>query len=258
MPKKDSKKKSNEAKFRFYAEPNDFLSPEKKQVLFAYSFKGNPAIKDTIEAIGVPHTAIDIILVNGESVKFSYLLQDGDIVSVYPAFEKLDVVDVIHLQNKLPDELKFIVDVHLGKLAKYLRMLGFDVAYQNNYKISEILNIAATEKRIILTRSIALLKNKSVKWGYWIRSKNLIKQLIEVIRRFDLITIIKPFSRCMLCNGVVKKVAKASIVDELPEKTSQYFENFGQCELCGKIYWQGSHYHNMQDFIENLNKQLQI
>jgi uncharacterized protein with PIN domain len=95
-----------------------------------------------------------------------------------------------------------------------------------------------------------------VTWGYWIRSKDLIKQLIEVVYRFNLTKKIKPFSRCMLCNGMVKEVAKASIVDKLPEKTSQYFENFGQCELCGKIYWQGSHYNNMRDFIKNLKKQL--
>jgi uncharacterized protein with PIN domain len=249
-------KKVNRAKFRFYAELNDFLLPERKQILFAYSFKENPAIKDTIEAIGVPHTAIDIILVNGKSEEFSYLLQDGNIVSVYPVFKKLEVTDVIHLQNKLPDELKFIVDTHLGKLAKYLRMLGFDIIYQNNYKAPEILNIAETQKRVILTKSIALLKNKLVKWGYWIRSKDLVKQLIEVVHRFDLVAKIKPFSRCMLCNGMVKEVAKASIINKLPEKTNQYFEDFGKCELCGKIYWQGSHYHNMQDFIENLKNQL--
>jgi uncharacterized protein with PIN domain len=241
-----------EAKFRFYAELNDFLSLEKKQVLFAYSFKGNPAVKDTIEAIGVPHTAIDIILANGKSVKFSYLLQDGDFISVYPIFKKLDITDVIHLQKKLPDKLKFIVDVHLGKLAKYLRMLGFDVIYQNNYRTTEILNMAVTEKRIILTKSIALLKNEAAKLGCWIRAKYLVKQLIEVIHHFNLITKIKPFSRCMLCNGIIKEVAKKSIIDKLPKKTDQYFKDFGQCKLCGKIYWQGSHYHNMQIFIKNL------
>jgi uncharacterized protein with PIN domain len=95
-----------------------------------------------------------------------------------------------------------------------------------------------------------------VKWGYWIRSKDLVKQLIEVVHRFDFVAKIKPFSRCMLCNGMVKEVAKASIINKLPEKTNQYFEDFGKCELCGKIYWQGSHYHNMQDFIENLKNQL--
>ncbi|MGD9107721.1 MAG: Mut7-C RNAse domain-containing protein [Gammaproteobacteria bacterium] len=244
-----------EARFRFYAALNDFLPLEKRQVLFSYIFKDNPAIKDSIEAIGVPHTAIDIILVNGRFVDFSYLLQDGDVVSVYPMFTQPNIENAIHLQQKLPDKLKFIVDVHLGTLAKYLRMLGFDVIYRNTYIAREILTIAVAEKRIILTRSIALLKNKSVNWGYWVRSKYLIKQLIEIMHQFDLLPKIKPFSRCMLCNGEIKEVAKTSVINKLPKNTNKYFEKFYQCSSCGKIYWQGSHYNNMRAFIRKIINQ---
>ncbi len=150
----------NKAKFRFYEELNDFLPAEKKKIEFIYNFSGNPAIKDAIEAVGVPHTEVDVILVNGQSVEFSYQLQDDDVVSVYPTFESFDVSKVTHLRNKPLREIKFIVDVHLGKLARYLRMLGFDTLYKNNYSTTEILKIAKAQKRIILTRSVALLKNK--------------------------------------------------------------------------------------------------
>lgn len=243
-----------QASFRFYAELNDFLPPERQKCLFLYSFKDNPSIKDTVEAIGVPHTEVDLILVNGKSVTFSYILQNDDIVSVYPVFEGLDISEVTHLRAKSLREPKFIVDVHLGKLAKYLRILGFDVLYRNNYEAAEIIKIAKNETRIILTKSVALLKNKLVTRGYWIRSKNLFEQLKEVLLRFDLFVRIKPFSRCLVCNGVIKPITKKSIINGLLPDTKLYFEKFYQCDSCNKIYWQGSHYYHMQNVVNELIK----
>lgn len=230
------------AKFRFYEELNDFLPKEKKEIEFTYNFTGHPAIKDAIEAIGVPHPEVDVILVNSQSVAFSYQLKNRDVAAVYP------------IKNKPLREIKFIVDVHLGKLAKYLRILGFDTAYKNDYSAAEILKIAKLQKRIILTKSIALLKNKTVERGYWVRSLKLIEQLGEIFSRFNLFNNAQPFSRCIICNGEIKPIAKNLVSDKLPSNTKQFYDDFFQCQLCNKIYWKGSHYQRMLKFFEQLKK----
>jgi len=191
----------HQATFRFYEELNDFLPSDKKKVAFQRSFEGNPSIKDVIESIGVPHVEIDLILVNGISVDFKYILHDQDIVSVYPVFETLELSNVTHLRNKPLRETKFILDVHLGKLAKYLRMLGFDTLYQNDIPDAQIIRISLAEHRIILTRDIGLLKVRTVTHAYFIRDQHPKMQLIEVLWHFDLFHSIDPFNRCIKCNG---------------------------------------------------------
>ena len=148
-------------------------------------------------------------------------------------------------------EPKFILDVHLGKLARYLRMLGFDTLYENDYSDPEIVRIAKSEKRNVLTRDVELLKIKAVKHGYPVSSKNPLEQLAEVILHFDLSSKLKPFSRCMACNGKIEKVAKETIIDKLLPKTKQYYEEFYQCLSCERVYWKGSHHLKMKKFIED-------
>jgi len=247
---------ANTAKFRFYEELNDFLPPEKKKTWFLYQFEGNPAVKDAVESIGVPHTEVDLILVNSRSVTFSYHLRDQDVVSVYPVFESLDISNLTRLRPKPLREPRFILDTHLGKLARYLRMVGFDTLYENTFEDRQIIETAVTEKRTILTRDVELLKNKAVTHGYWVRSKNSLEQLHEVILRFDLSSSIRPFYRCILCNGVIKKVPKSSIQHTLPPKTRQYYDEFFQCASCEKVYWKGSHYLRMTKFIEDLRNEI--
>lgn len=248
--------KLNKAFFRFYEELNDFLPTAKKKSFFLYSFNGNPSVKDAIEAIGVPHTEVDLILVNSKSVRFSYQLKDGDIVSVYPVFETMDISNVTHLRKRPLREPKYILDVHLGKLAKLLRMLGFNALYKNNYSDIEIVRTSNAEKRIILTRDLGILKIKDVARGYWIRSQNPKKQLTEVINHFDLYSSIKPFHRCMACNGIIKKIKKESISDNLQHKTKKYYNEFYRCVSCKNIYWKGSHYYKMKSFINSITKSL--
>ena len=229
------------AKFRFYEELNDFLPKENKKISFTYHFSGKPAIKDSIEAIGVPHTEVDLILVNGRSVTFDYQLKDEDLVSVYPASKKININ-------------KFILDTHLGKLAKYLRMLGFDTLYENNYKDKKIIAISIKEKRIILTRDLGILKTGKVTHGYWVRHVTIKAQLKEIINRFDLTDKIKPFTRCLICNNKLRKIAKEKIIHQLPANTKRYYNEFYKCHKCGQIYWPGSHYKNMLRSIRSFCK----
>ncbi len=238
--------------FRFYEELNDFLPSSKHKRCFRYSFKIHQTVKDAIEALGVPHAEIDLILVNGSSVDFSYHLIEGDKISVYPVFESLDISEITRIRPKPMREPKFVLDVHLGKLCKYLRILGLDSVYRNNFEDSEIVNISVDEKRIILTRDIGILKNGAVTHGYWLRSQNPGEQLKEVIRRFDLQSSILPFHRCTVCNGIVEIVNKEKIEHLLENNTKKYFNKFFRCASCKKIYWEGSHFKSMLEFVDRI------
>jgi len=240
--------------FRFYEELNDFLPVEKRKKQFNYSYTFNQTVKDAIEAMGVPHTEVDLILVNGNSVGFEFRLQNNDHISVYPVFESFDISPITKLRPEPLRQTKFILDVHLGKLCKFLRMLGFDCYYRNDLEDDEIIRISIEENRIILTRDIGILKHGLVTHGYWLRSQDSKEQLIEVISKFNLQSQIRPFYRCTLCNGLVKNIDKQKIAPLIEENTIKYFEDFYQCSTCKQVYWEGSHYKNMKKLIEEISK----
>jgi len=243
----------NLAWFRFYEELNDFLPQGRRKKSFPYSFRGNPSVKDAIEALGIPHVEVDLILVNGQPVDFSQGLQNGDSVSVYPVFESFDISGVTRLRNNPLRVTKFITDVHLGKLTRHLRLCGFDTYFRADCTDPEIINISLSEKRIILTRDKGLLKNKQVTHGYWIRSAFHEEQLKEIFLRFDLKTRLSPFTRCMECNTILAEVLKDDISDRLLPNTRLYYHKFKECPGCRRIYWNGSHYERMKKKIDELS-----
>ncbi len=245
---------SRRAIFRFYAELNDFLPPGRRMVAFDHPFSGQPAIKDVIEALGVPHTEVDLILVNGESVGFGYRLMDGDRVAVYPVFEGLDIAPISRLRPEPLRDPRFVCDAHLGRLAGYLRLLGFDALYRADYDDAEIARISSAEHRILLTRDRALLKRSQVSHGYWVRETDALRQLREVVTRFDLRRLIRPFTRCMRCNQRLQDVSKAAIFDQLWERTRQEHDHFRRCLGCGRIYWRGSHYERLCRLLARLDE----
>jgi hypothetical protein len=205
-----------------------------------------------IESLGVPHTQVDLILVNSKSVDFSYIVIDGDEISVYPVFESLDISDVQHLRAEPLREPKFVVDVHLGKLARYMRMVGLDTVYKNNSADGELVEISLKEKRAILTKDRGILKRNEVTHGYWVRNEVPEKQLKEVIERFDLKNELKEFSRCLECNSTLVEIEKEKITDRLPPKIKEWQNEFYYCRECDKIYWKGSHYEKMKKMIEKI------
>jgi hypothetical protein len=244
----------NHACFRFYEELNEFLSQDKRKTLFEYSFNGTTSVKDAIESLGVPHVEVDLILINNVSVGFSEKLKNGDMISVYPVFETFDITSLVHLRAKPLRKTKFILDVHLGKLAKYLRLCGFDTLYRRDLNDPDIIELSASEKRIILTRDIGMLKNKKVTHGYWMRSQHVNEQLKEVLLKFDLVAQISPFSRCMECNGLLCDISKDEVMSRLLAGTREYYINFRKCSGCNRIYWEGSHYERMRKYLDNLIK----
>jgi uncharacterized protein with PIN domain len=240
---------TNRASFHFYGSLNDFLPYAKRDTRFEYNFSGTPAIKDAIEALGVPHPEVAGIVVNNKPVTFKYLLQPADQVAVYPTTGAMQKPEFSLKEEAQPPVIRFILDVHLGKLARSLRMLGFDTLYENNYSDALITNIAEKENRIVLTRDVGLLKNRKITWGYWLRSQLPKEQLIEVIKRFNLQNAFQPLSRCLECNGKIWPVEKEKVLEQLPPKTRLYFQEFYQCSSCRRVYWKGSHYEKMVAFI---------
>lgn len=240
------------ANFRFYEELNDFLPREHSGQTIAYRFDGNPAIKDPIEVLGVPHTEVDLILVNDASVGFDYQLRDGDRVAVYPVFESFDIAPLQRLRPQPLRQTAFMVDVNLGKLARGLRMLGFDAAYDNSLDDADIVDRAVREKRIILTRDRRLLFRKAVTHGLWIRAVDADAQLTEVLERLDLYRQVRPLLRCMACNGLIETVDKEQVWSRLEPLTRRYYDRFYRCSHCQRIYWEGSHVAHMSAFIREL------
>jgi uncharacterized protein with PIN domain len=240
------------AYFRFYAELNDFLPANRRKVEFAHRFDRRASIKDMIESFGVPHPEIELILVNGRSVDFSYLVRDGDRVSVYPVFECLDVSPLIRLRAAPLRKSRFVVDSNLGRLARYLRLLGLDCEYRNDFTDDDVATISLQQHRIVLTRDRRLLQRKIISHGFFIRAVRPRDQAREVLSRLDLYRSIKPFTRCTRCNGLLQPVAKSRIEHHLEPKTRRYYEHFLQCPACRKLYWQGGHHSRALALIQEL------
>jgi aminoglycoside phosphotransferase family enzyme/predicted kinase len=241
-------RRQRSAEFRFYEELNDFLPENHRKTDFSYPFEDTPSVLDTIQAIGVPHTEVDLILVDGVSVGFDHRLHGGERVAVYPVFERLDIGPLLRLRPEPLRRPRFMADTHLGKLARYLRMLGFDTAWRMEQDDRELIDQALQQQRIILTRDLGLLKHRRVTHGYWLRHQQPDEQLEEVLLELDLLERLRPFSRCMECNGNIETVKRSEIADVLDPDILARFDSFWRCGACAKIYWRGSHYRRMLQF----------
>ncbi|MFB8791225.1 MAG: Mut7-C RNAse domain-containing protein [Potamolinea sp.] len=240
------------ADFRFHGELNVFLPPKQRAVIFSHFFKDRASIKDMIESLGVPHPEVDAISVNKEWVDFSYIVGDKDIIDVYPVSVAKAFAQTVFVRPPILSVPTFVLDVHLGKLAASLRMLGFDTLYRNDYDDQELAEISASQQRMLLTRDKGLLMRSLVTYGYYVRETNPERQVVEVLRRFDLSEKALPFGRCIKCNGLLESVDKESIFDQIPERTRTEIDEFHRCGECNQIYWQGSHAKRMQQFVEGV------
>ncbi len=232
------------AYFLFIGSLNDFLNHRQKDQQIQISFHGNPGIKDIIESLGVPHVEIQQILVNSVAVDFSYQLESGDVVQIFPF-----TYGPLPAQKEKPS---FVLDVHLGKLARYLRMMGFDSVYKNDFSDRELVNISCTDLRVLLTRDIGVLKYGCLRYGYWVRATNALIQAKEIVTRYRLCPLISPFSLCMECNYPLIPVSKFLIENRIQNLTREHYNTFSQCVNCLKIYWPGSHFHKMNDLIKQI------
>lgn len=235
---------------KFYGRLKDFLT--KKSSVIEHKFVDRRSIKDLIESYNIPHTEVDVILVNDKSVDFSYLISDGDLIKVYPPGFVLGGKKVKRLSKQVRGEPKFICDVHLGALARNLRKFGLDVLYDNSYSDETIAEISIKEKRIILTKDIGLLKRKEVRYGYFVRSDEPDKQSAEVLDNFSVVKYMKPFSRCLDCGTKLKRISRAIAKSKMPDHVFDEEMVFYHCSNCDKIFWQGSHILKMMEGLRNL------
>ena len=222
---------------RCYEELNEFLPIEKRKVLFTHTIPVQTSVKDLIESFNIPHTQVQMILVNGEQKDFSYIVQGNDKISVYPFFHNFDINSVSKISHPLPDKIRFLADQHLGTLARYLRMLGINTAYNENFISHELVHKANQEERILITKDHSILKRNELKYGYFVYADYLDPQLKELILQFKLKEHIALFSRCLECNSLLHPIEKAKIEQRLPQKVKKLHDNFTICEKCDKIYW---------------------
>lgn len=241
----------HKASFRFYASLNDFLPRDRRQVTFVHAFQGRESVKDLIEAIGVPHTEVDVILIQGKPADFSSLVEEGDRISVYPAFESIEIAPLTRVGPEPFDDARFVLDTHLGRLAAYLRLAGFDALYRNDFGDDTLAHVSRREDRILLTRDLGLLKRRAVTRGYWLRTTAPRRQLVEVLQRFDLLQRARPFRRCLRCNALLEPATKESVIGQLPPRTRQHYHEFHRCTGCDRVYWKGSHYEAMESFLSH-------
>ena len=240
------------ADLRFYATLRDFLSSDRRSGIVTRSFDVPGSVKDMIEACGVPHPEVEVILANGAAVDFSYRVQDGDRISVYPPFQQIDVEPTWRVSPEPLLELRFVLDGHLGKLTRYLRLLGFDSAYNVEWTDLELVETSTREARVLLTRDIGLLMHGVLAHGYFVRATDPREQLTEVTRRFDLVASMDAFTKCTACNGELKAVAKEEIANRLLPRTRQHYDDFRRCTDCERIYWKGSHHAQLQEIVDHV------
>lgn len=242
-----------EARFRFYGSLNDVLSVQGRGTgpVVRYAFWGQPAVKDAIEAQGIPHPEVDLVLANDAPVAFDYALSSGDRISVYPWIQSLPRPDA-HLRPEPLHPPRFVCDVHLGRLAHYLRMLGFDTRYESDRSDSALARISDAEDRVLLTRDVELLKRSRVRRGRFIRAQAPRRRLVEIIRCFDLAADIDPLSRCLNCNATLHPAAPEAVDEQVPPHAREAHDDFVQCPACESVYWAGTHVERMEHLIDDV------
>jgi hypothetical protein len=238
------------ATFRFYEELNDFLAPARRKREFTVPCARAATTKHMIEALGVPHTEVELILLNGVSVGLGTLLREGDRVAVYPKFEAFDVSPLLRVRDEPLRDTRFVADVHLGSLARFLRMMGFDTLYDNGFADAEIARIAAAQDRIVLTRDRDLLKRASITHGCYVRALRPEQQFREVFDRLQLARNARPFTLCPYCNAALHDVPKAQVEDSLPPGVREQYRSFSACEACGRVYWEGEHWERLRAWVD--------
>lgn len=235
---------------RFYAELNDFLSPERRQQAFPVSFIAPTPLRHLIETVGVPHTEVALALLNGRPTGLEVRVGEGDRLSLYPQFSGLDVEDLSPIQIRPEGRPRFIADAHLGKLAGYLRLLGFDTLYFNDIGDRGLVDRAGRGGRIVLSRDRLLLMRKEVLHGAYLYEQEPRASLEYLLRRYGLCRETQPFTRCMSCNGLLDEVERATVLAEVPPGVAEIQQLFWRCQGCGQLYWQGTHWAKLRDLVK--------
>lgn len=240
------------ATFRFYARLNAFLPSERRGQAFCCACAESATTKHMIEALGVPHTEVALVLVNGAPAGLDWPIEEGDRVAVYPKFEQLDIGALAAIEPLPPGPPRFVADAHLGGLARLLRMAGFDTLYDNNFEDAAMSALANRERRVLLTRDRALLMHRVVLHGCYVHAIKPQEQLRELYHRLDLASHAQPFSLCLSCNVRLHQVDKQAVLDRVPPRVQARHERFLGCNECDRIFWEGTHWQDMRALLDSL------
>lgn len=252
LKKNASEMDSLSVELSFYGYLPQLLSrPFRGKSDLLYELKRKTSIKDLIESLGVPHTEIDLIIVNNtDEIDFSYIVMPGDSIKVYPVSSQTDFLAPSLIRPALPHGFKFICDINIGKLARWLRIFGFDTVYENNLEDDELAEMASKTQRILLSKDSNLLKRKKVIWGHLVRVNDPTEQIVDIVQLFQLERLVQPYRRCLRCNGQLLGVNKEKVDHLLEPLTRKYYTVFHQCDTCGQVYWQGSHRSEMETNLQ--------
>jgi uncharacterized protein with PIN domain len=212
------------------------------------------SVKDLIESCGIPHTEVDLILINEKAVGFRYAVTGDAEIELYPP--GLPSPNFREKRLQVHTIIEFVADGHLGKLVRDLRLLGIDVIHNPAAEDPQLVEIASRNNRALLTRDRRLLMHAAVKHGYYLRSQNPLEQTVEVLRRFDLGSILSPFNRCLRCNALLEPAEKEKVIGQLEPLTKIYYDEFRRCTGCSQVYWSGSHFAKLQKRLEQIRAKL--
>jgi uncharacterized protein len=229
------------ATFLFHGELTALLPPEQRGGTVARDCARAATIKHAVESLGVPHTEVGRLTVDGRPATLSRIVREGEVIEVFPH----EVADIF---PESPP--RFIADAHLGGLARLLRMLGVDTLFENPWDDSGIVEVALRERRIVLTRDRELLKRRDVLRGCFVRALKPRMQLDEVVMRYALAPHFRPFTLCLHCNLPLAPAAPDDVAGQVPQGILERYVEFVQCPGCRRVYWQGSHWARMREMLE--------
>ncbi|HEX37823.1 MAG TPA: hypothetical protein ENG70_03060 [Candidatus Cloacimonetes bacterium] len=243
---------------RFYEELNVFIPQEFRKKRFSHTLKVQTSVKDLVESFNVPHTQVDMILVNQKQVDFSHIIKDHDDISVFPYFHRFKIEAISKISHPKPEIIRFIADNHLGNLARDLRMLGLDTLHNERFIHHELVEQANSQERILLTKDRNILKRNDLNFGYYVYANQDADQLAEVVLQFDLADKLSPLSRCLRCNAILEKIDKDKVLDRLPQRVKHTHNSFTYCPHCDKVFWKGTHIDRMTEKLDTILETMKV
>jgi hypothetical protein len=239
------------AHLRFYGDLADFVSPARGGREYSVQFPELRSVKDLVESEGVPHPEVGLLLVDGASVDFDCLVGEGERVAVYPHFSELPGNAASGIRRPPLERMAFVADVHLGKLVRRLRLLGYDCWYGPDFDDAVLAEQSATENRVLLTRDRGLLMRAAVRHGIFVRSDAASEQLRQVVWRMGLANQPPRSPLCLKCNAALESVSREEVRDSIPAYTYQNMGPFLRCTHCRAVYWKGTHWPKLRRFIDD-------
>lgn len=231
------------ATFRFHGDLESFLPRERRGAAIEHVYARAATLKQAIEALGVPHTEVGAVSVNGTPATLARAVRELDVVEAFP-----------HVPGAAPFEepLAFVADAHLGGLARMLRMLGFDTLFDAGFADAEVVRLAHAGRRVALTRDRDLLKRRDVLRGAFVRALKPEAQLKEIAARYPIAARMRPFTLCLHCNFVLAPAATELVLAHVPERIRAHYTSFMYCAGCGRVYWEGSHWERMRSVLAQM------